>query len=161
MNFYRYVRNSVANRKDPSGMYTLQNFSPEGAAQMTIAIGNLVAKLNNSCCIDPDVRRRILNHLQPFAYGSGVTFTYRKNIVYDNGRKAGLASPFFDDIDIAEDAMNGSDACPLEGIILHELTHLTWHNAWLGAKDPKLAEADAQAKSAGCYGSGCQQSPEQ
>jgi RHS repeat-associated protein len=160
-NFYRYVRNSAINRSDPSGMYTLQNFTPQGAAQMTIAIGKLVAKLNSSCCIDPDVRRRIFNHLQPFSYGSGATITYQKKLVFNNRELSGQAQPFFDDIWISEAALNGSDTCPLEGIILHELTHLTWHNAWLGVKDPKLAEADAVAKTVACYGSGCQEAPEQ
>jgi len=47
-----------------------------------------------------------------------------------------------------------------KGILLHELVHLTWHNVWLGVKDPNSAEDDAYAKSAACYGSGCKKPPE-
>jgi len=162
INFYRYVRNSASNLSDPSGLYTLKNFPPERAAQMTIAIGKLVAKLNDSCCVDPDVRRRILNHLQPFSYGSGATFTFYSSYFVNGRRVAGAAQAFFDEVVITEDAFN--DACPLEGTILHELVHLTWHNAGLAFRDQfkgtDSAETDAYGKAAACYGPNCRKPPE-
>src|SRR5579883_1738762 len=42
-NFYRYVRNNSVNLTDPTGLYTLQGFSPTQAAQMSIAMGQLWA----------------------------------------------------------------------------------------------------------------------
>src|SRR5215469_12955579 len=81
VNFYRYVRNSALNMTDPAGLYELKGFSPVDVAQMTIAIGQLVAKLRASpCCVDPKLRDRILNLLQPGNYGSGVTFVYHDTL---------------------------------------------------------------------------------
>ncbi len=165
INFYRYARNSTINQADPTGLYTLENFPPAEAAQMTIAIGRLVAKLNSSCCIDPDVRRRILNHLQPSNYGQGATFTFYPKIIFNNKPVDGQVGPlhwFTEQIAISGDAFNSS--CPLEGIILHELVHLTWHNGWIALKtsitDPDAAERDAYEKSSACFGPACQESPE-
>lgn len=128
---------------------------------MSIAIGKLVACLNNTGCIDPDVRRRILNHLQPFNYGSGVTFTYYPKIIFNNRAVGGLVGPlhlFTEEINISGDAFNG--ACPLEGLLLHELVHLTWRNTWLAYRHgPEAAEKDAYDKSAACFGAPCQEPP--
>jgi RHS repeat-associated protein len=80
-NFYRYVRNNTVNATDPGGLYTLKGFPPAQAAQMSIAIGQLAAKLKSRpCCIDPNTANRILNLLQPFNYGSGIAFVYKQTL---------------------------------------------------------------------------------
>jgi hypothetical protein len=56
----------------------LKGFTPQGAAQMSIAIGQLEANLrSNPCCIDPKLRDKVLDQLQPFGSG-GITFVYKE-----------------------------------------------------------------------------------
>jgi RHS repeat-associated protein len=76
-NFYPYVTNSPVGSTDPSGIYELIWFSPPEAAQMQVAIANLTAKLQSApCCIDPNLRDKLLNLLQPSSTKSGVSFIY-------------------------------------------------------------------------------------
>lgn len=162
VNFYRYVRNSPTNWTDPTGLYTLKNFTPQGAAQMSIAIGKLSAKLKHGCCADKRLRNRLLNILQPNNYGTGATFDYVNNLpTVENGfvTVAEVADTFdfiFNTITIAEAALNGTSPCPLEGILLHELVHLTWSNYYSSVS---AREAEAYAVSAACFGSGCLHPP--
>lgn len=81
INFYSYVNNSPVNDVDPMGLYQLKGFPPEQAAQMSIAIGKLWAKLKATpCCIDPKLRDRLLGLLQPGNGDGGVTFVYAKKL---------------------------------------------------------------------------------
>lgn len=67
INFYRYVKNDPTDMTDPTGMYELKGFSPTQAAEMSLALGQLAAKLREQkCCLDPKLRDRILSLLQPF-----------------------------------------------------------------------------------------------
>lgn len=60
INFFTYVSNSPVDDVDPTGLYQLQGFPPEQAAQMQIAIGELWGKLlKNPCCINPKLRDRL------------------------------------------------------------------------------------------------------
>jgi RHS repeat-associated protein len=59
-NFYRYVRNNAVNLTDPTG-HTLQGFPPAAAAQMSIAIGQLAAKLKSHPCVG--LRRSLVRFL--------------------------------------------------------------------------------------------------
>ncbi len=130
-NFYRYVRNNAVDLTDPTGLYTLQGFPPAQAAQMSIAIGQLAAKMKaNPCCIDPKTANRILNLLQPFNYGSGVTFVYKQTFPSSPGYTtcADVSNPWAfltNTVEISQAALDGTCGCPLPGTILHETTHLT------------------------------------
>lgn len=162
VNFYRYVRNGPVDLKDPRGLYGLEGFSPADAAQMTIAIGNLWAKLkSNPCCVGRGKGDELLGLLQPGNYGAGVTFVHRDTITH-NGRSvdAGVELPlgyYGNKVLIADKALNGFSKCPLEGIILHELVHLTPENH--GLEHGKPREDDAYGKSIACYGEGCKEAP--
>ena len=159
LNLYRYVRNQPVNFKDPSGLYQLQGFTPQGVGQMTIAIGQLAAKLrSNPCCIDPQLRDRILDLLQPFGSG-GITFVYKETLPSDPGYITCAQVPsrwwfLMNKIEISAAAMNGQCGCPLPGTILHEATHLTWKN-WFGPPNGGGAYAAGSA----CYGQSCAQPP--
>jgi RHS repeat-associated protein len=160
VDFYRYVRNQPVNFADPSGLYQLQGFTPQGAAQMSIAIGQLAAKLrSHPCCIDTKSRDRILDLLQPFGTG-GITFVYKQTLPADPGnvtcaqRPAGWWAFLTNKIEVSEAAMDGTCACPLAGTILHEATHLTWGN--LRSPTP---EHDAYGNGTACFGAGCSMPP--
>ena len=160
IDFYRYVRNSSPNATDPSGMYTLVGFSSPDAAQMTVAIKNLDSKLRSTpCCIDPKLRDKILNDLQPGSTTDGVAFGYFKTIPgRPNGLGAipGLEGFLHKDVVITKHALDGSANCPLEGVILHELVHLTWSNFIL---PHDAREDDAYGKAVACFGEGCKRGP--
>ena len=159
-NFYRYVRNNAVNLTDPTGLYELKGFSPVDAAQMTIAIGQLWAKLKASpCCIDPKLRDRILNLLQPGNYGSGVTFVYHDTLPSDPGfvTCAQVSNPFTfltNRVEVSKAALNGQCACGPPGIILHEVTHLTWKNYFGPAP-----EGGAYGGGSSCFGPNCAMPP--
>jgi len=145
---------------DPAGLYELKGFSPVDAAQMTIAIGQLAAKLRASpCCVDPKLRDRILNLLQPGNYGSGVTFVYHDTLPADPGfvTCAQVSNPVTflgNRVEISKAALNGQCGCPLAGTILHEVTHLTWKN-YFGA----TPEGGAYGAAAACFGPNCNMPP--
>lgn len=98
---------------------------------MSIAIGQLAAKMKaNPCCIDPKTANRILNLLQPFNYGSGVTFVYKQTFPSSPGYTtcADVSNPWAfltNTVEISQAALDGTCGCPLPGTILHETTHLT------------------------------------
>ncbi len=156
-NFYRYVGNKPTNLTDPTGLYELQGFPAAEAAQMTIAIGQLWAKLKaNPCCIDPKLRDRLLNLLQPGNYGSGVTFVYQQTLSSSNPNhvtcaQVGLGDFLTNKVEISQAALNGTCSCPLPGTILHEVTHLTWKNYG----NNSVAEPQAYGNAAACFGSAC------
>ena len=45
LDYYRYVRNNAVNRSDPTGLYSVQGFTPGDATQMILTIKHLVDKL--------------------------------------------------------------------------------------------------------------------
>jgi RHS repeat-associated protein len=155
VNFYRYVRNQPVNFKDPSGLYQLQGFTPQGAAQMSIAIGQLAAKLrSNPCCIDPKSRDRILDLLQPFGT-DGITFLYQQTLPSDPGyitcaQVSNVWGFLTNKVVISAAAMNGQCGCGLAGTILHEATHLTWGNYFGPAP-----EGGAYGNGSACFGQAC------
>jgi RHS repeat-associated protein len=156
-NFYRYVRNRPTNLTDPTGLFELIGFSPVDAAQMTIAIGQLRAKLNaEKCCIDPKLRDRVLDLLQPGNYGSGITFVYKPKLESDDPafitcmeKGSGLAF-FKNQISVSRAALDGTCGCPVPGQILHEAIHLTWGNPL-----SSTPEGDAYGAAAACFGPKC------
>ena len=156
LNFYRYVRNQPVNLSDPTGLYSLQGFSPQAAAQMSIAIGQLAAKLRqNPCCIDPKMRDRILDLLQPFGSG-GTTFVYRQNLPsagpnWVTCAQVGVWDFLTNKVEVSQAALDGTCPCSLAGTILHEMTHQTWKNFW----NNSVAEPQAYGNAAACFGQAC------
>jgi RHS repeat-associated protein len=155
-NFYRYVRNNSVNLTDPTGLYSLQGFSPTQAAQMSTAIGQLAAKLKaNPCCVDPKLRDRLLNLLQPGNYGSGVTFVYKETLPADPGyvtcAQVSNGWAFLTNtVTISKAALDGTCSCPLAGNLMHETIHLGWKN-WFGS----TPEGGAYGGASSCFGPGC------
>ena len=156
INFYRYVRNQPVNFKDPSGLYQLQGFTPQGAAQMSIAVGQLAAKLrSNPCCIDPKLRDRILDLSQPFSSG-GTTFVYRQSLPsagpnWVTCAQVGVWDFLTNKVEVSQAALDGTCPCSLPGTILHEMTHRTWKNFW----NNSVAEPQAYGNAAACFGQAC------
>jgi RHS repeat-associated protein len=162
INFYRYVKNNAANLTDPLGLYQLKGFTPGDAAEMTIAIEQLITKLNSMpCCVDPKLRDRLLNLLQPGNTGSGVTFVYQPSLPDENCAQVGVANgyPFgnfwrflTNRIDISEAAFGNPRCGCLASTILHELNHLTWRNYTMA---PSKREADSHDVEVKCFGQAC------
>jgi RHS repeat-associated protein len=157
INYYRYVRNDVVNFRDPAGLYDLQGFSPTDAAQMTIAIGQLWAKLKSEpCCTgNPSLRAELLDMLQPGNYGSGVTIVYQHTIPGDPGETVCGASSRWDRLNnrfrIARAELDGAcGGCGLAGTILHEMAHLTKKG-----QQTSTPEGFAYDVSFNCFGSKC------
>jgi RHS repeat-associated protein len=164
-NFYRYVKNNSTNLTDPSGLYTLQGFPPAEAAKMTIAIGQLWAKLRGDpCCVgDLKLRDKLLDLIQPGNYGSGVTFVYNKSLPPSNGRAAcaqiapgnktnafgNIWSFFTNRVDISAAAFEPGCGC-LASTLLHEVNHLTRHN-----RLKSDIEADSHDLEVKCFGPAC------
>jgi len=152
INYYRYTKNSPVNFADPHGLYALEGFSPTQAAQMSIAIGQLVAKLKSRpCCIDSKLSERVIDLIKPFNYGSGVTFVYTPWLAPNNPGAVDGFDFFTRTVEIGPGAFNGNDQCPLAGMLLHEVIHLTWGNLF-GGEDP---ESGAYGGSVKCFGNGC------
>ena len=164
LNFYRYVGNNSANFTDPSGLYTLQGFPPTQAAEMTIAIGQLWAKLKQQpCCVQPKLRDKLLDLLQPSNYGSGVTFVYNQTLPaapgavtcaqvgVGKGHPVGNFWRFVTDrVDISEAAFTNPRCGCLASTLLHEVNHLTRSNR--SKPDP---EADSHDLEVRCFGLAC------
>jgi RHS repeat-associated protein len=152
-NFYRYVGNSPASYTDPSGLYSLHGFPPAEAAQMTIAIGELAAKLRaQPCCTgDPRLGQRLLDLLQPFSYGTGANFVYKKTLPGACAEVRTFGEFLTNTIEVSEDALGRPECpCPLAGIILHELVHLTWDD--YTSPDPERAAYQTAYR---CFGDNC------
>ena len=159
-NFYRYVKNNSASLSDPTGLYTLEGFPPAQAAEMTIAIGQLWAKLKREPCCAGSRGPKLLDKLQPGSYGDGVTFVYNKTLPGPPGQtvcgmvgspKGGAVGNFWDHVtnrvNLSEDAFSNR-GCPfLASLILHEVNHLTWENQH--SPDPDADSRDLQTK---CFG---------
>jgi len=155
INFYSYVSNSPVDNADPMGLYQLKGFPPEQAAQMSIAIGELWAKLREKpCCIDPKLRDRLLGLLQPGDGDGGVTFVYAKKIGKGYCGAVGGLSNFFgfetNTILIADSSTPGCGCLP--ATILHELDHLTWKNvtSWDPEKHPEGLERQCFPSGSSC-----------
>lgn len=148
MNFYPYVSNSPADDTDPTGLYQLQGFPPDMAAEMTIAIGKLWAKLReNQCCIDPKLRDKLLDILQPGNGDGGATFVYAKKV---NKGDCGGTRRMSNKSYIADWKTNPGCGC-LQGTILHELVHHTARNnftfwPWDDEKQPDAIERSCYPK---------------
>lgn len=155
INFYRYVRNRPVNLIDPTGLYSLQGFSIQDATTMDAAINQLAAKLrNNPCCVDPSLRDRLLNLLQPGGSG-GVTFVYHDTLPADPGYITCAQVPDLwafvtNTVSVSAAALNGQCQCAIAGTIMHEVTHLTWKN-WFGPSP----EAGGYGAAAACFGTNC------
>ncbi len=151
-NFYRYVRNRPVNLIDPTGLYSMQGFSVQDATTMAAAINQLADKLgSNPCCVDPKLRDRLLNLLQPGGSG-GVTFVYQETLPADPGyitcAQVSNGWAFLTNtITISAAALNGQCSCAIAGTIMHELTHLTWKN-WFGP----TPEGGAYGAASACFG---------
>ena len=161
INYYRYVRNNGVNLSDPTGLYQLEGFPPADAAQMTIAIGELWAKLKATpCCINPQLRDKVLKLLQPGSSDSGVTFVYKEKLPQGrcarvgNGGYSTLSAFLTNTVQISGAQVNGTHGCwcPLAGTILHEIVHLTGGNFWSSQQD---REAGAYGAGSSCFGPLC------
>ena len=154
-NFYRYVKNRPVNLNDPSGFYSMQGFSIQDQVTMSAAIQQLADKLrNNPCCIDPKLRDRILDLLQPGGTG-GVTFVYQETLPSDPGyitcaQVSNLWAFMTNKVTMSAAALNGQCGCAVAGTILHEVTHLTWKN-WFGP----APEGGAYGSGSACFGANC------
>jgi RHS repeat-associated protein len=154
-NFYRYVRNRAASLIDPTGLYSMQGFNIQDATRMDAAISQLADKLrSNPCCVDPKLRDRLLNLLQPGGSG-GVTFVYQETLPADPGyitcAQVSNGWAFLTNtITISAAALNGQCGCAVAGTIMHELTHLTRKN-WFGS----APEAGAYGSASACFGTNC------
>lgn len=161
MNYYRYVRNNAANLTDPTGLYALKGFNPGEAARMIGAINQLAEKLRSSpCCIDPKLRDRILNLLQPDNNGSGVTFVWHSSLPSPPGyttcgQVSRLGDFLTNTVEISAAALDGTCGCPLAGTILHETIHLTFKNYFSPHPEPG-AYGGAEA----CFGPSCSMPPD-
>lgn len=162
IDFYRYVTNRPVNLPDPTGLYQLQGFSPQDAAQMTIAVGQLAAKLKSQpCCVDSKLRDKILDYLQPFGSG-GVTFVYQAKLPsgpdevvcgqVGNSPTSGLATAWAqltNTVYISADGLKNPAVCGcLPGTLLHEVTHLTWNS--ILSKDPEKLPNETVQKCFSC-----------
>lgn len=159
LNYYRYVRNSAVNFTDPTGLYALKGFTPGEAARMMAAISQLAEKLRSSpCCIDPKLRDRILNLLQPDNNGSGLTFVWHSSLPSSPGfvtcAQVSLGDFLTSKVEISAAALDGTCGCPLAGTILHETIHHTWKN-FFGPNPEPGAYGGASA----CFGSDCSMPP--
>lgn len=153
-NFYVYASNNWTNLSDPTGLYELKGFSADQAAQMSVALGQLAAKLKaNPCCVDPKLRDRIIDLLQPFQTG-GVTFVYKKSLPMYRGQPvcAEVAPDklgwLFNKVYVSDLALSGQCGC-LPSTLLHETIHLTWKNRF-GGGDMEAQPNDAEKR---CFGS--------
>ena len=159
LNYYRYVRNSATNLADPTGLYALKGFTLGEAARMMGAISQLADKLRSSpCCIDPKLRDRILNLLQPDNNGSGVTFVWHHYLPSSPGfvtcAQVSLGDFLTNKVEISAAALDGTCGCPLAGTILHETTHLTWKNFFSPNPEP-----GAYGGASACFGADCSMPP--
>jgi RHS repeat-associated protein len=154
LNFYSYVKNDATNLTDPTGLYSLQGFSPTESAQMSIAIGKVWAKLLQCpSCVPDALRAKLLNMLQPGSYGSGVSFAH-SNRPGVCGIVAGAFNFYLNRIEITSAAFGDpSCPCPLPGTIVHELVHLTWGSVL--TPNPQR-EKDAHGIAAKCFGKACE-----
>jgi RHS repeat-associated protein len=159
-NFYRYVKNDSTNLSDPTGLYTLEGIPPAQAAEMTIAIGQLWAKLRSEPCCAGAQGPKLIGLLQPGNYGDGVTFVYNKTLPSPPGQTncgmvgSGSGHPVgnfwryvTNRVDISEDAFSNRNCPFLADLILHEIVHLTKANR--ESPDP---EADARNFEIKCFG---------
>ena len=164
--FYRYVGNSSANLTDPTGLYALQGFSPTQAAEMTIAIGQIVARLRREpCCVDPKRRAELLDLLQPGSYGSGVTFVYNETLPKVSGTVPcgqvgeGEGHPFGNvwrkvtkRIDISGAAFHDPRCGCLKSTLLHEVNHLTSGNQAMRSPEDEVSSRNLEIQ---CFGLAC------
>jgi len=159
LNYYRYVRNNATNLADPTGLYALKGFTPGEAARMMGAISQLADKLRSSpCCVDPKLRDRILNLLQPDNNGSGVTFVWHHYLPSSPGfetcAQVSLGDFLTNKVEVSAAALDGTCGCPLAGTILHETIHLTWKNFFSPNPEP-----GAYGGASACFGGDCSMPP--
>lgn len=115
-NLYRYVGNSPADFKDPTGFYKLKGFPPERQNEMNAAIQAAIKKLLETCpgCAGPN-GEKIARAIQK------ATFVYKPDL---GPCAESVLIPFFNYVNVGLKAFSPARCCVLPSTIAHEGYHL-------------------------------------